>query len=69
MKLDFTNDSFYQAQANRIPCQKKISSWKKNNNNNSYFVINSAGQSSQHIILSAFLTQMIENMLWLPQQE
>lgn len=34
-----------------------------NNNNNSYFVVNSAGQSIQHVILPAFPTQMIENIM------
>lgn len=29
MKLNFTNDSLYQAQTNGIPSQKKISGWKK----------------------------------------
>lgn len=32
MKLNFTNDSLYQAQTNGIPSQKKISGCKKEQN-------------------------------------
>lgn len=58
MKLNFANDSFYQAQTNGIPSQKKISSCKEEQSSCFYQSKLNRTMNSEMVILSTFPKQL-----------